>query len=539
MNQPLVISSSGLSLAEVVDVARNDRHIRLDPELIQQLEKTRTHIDNTWMTDDAPLVYSLNTGVGAFKDQRVNTADIEQYQRNMILSHATGIGPAFPEDVVRAILLLRLNAFAADVSGVSPVVAERFVDFLNTGLTPVIPAKGSVGASGDLAPLAHMSGALCGFAEAEIFYQGQRLPATEALTLAGLDTELALQAKDASALLNGSTVSLAIAALAIVDAEMIIQHADIGLALSLEAMRGEKDAFDPLLQATRPHRGQATVARNVLALVGDSRRMTQSARDIVFPGESRTASDPAPQRVQDPYSLRCAPQVHGPVRDALDYARGVIETEVNSATDNPLILHDGDSRRALSGGNFHGQYVAQVRDFLAIALTDLAAIAARRTARLIDPQMSFGLAPNLASGTPGLNTGYATVQCSMSALVMENRSLSTPGSVDSIPGKGNAEDHVSNSTWCARKAAMVIDNTKTVIAGEILVAAQAISSVAALAPDHPLAAATDAIVSALRESVAFRQHGDVWFATDMQAAEAVLASGRLLDVARDKGALLE
>lgn len=237
--------------------------------------------------------------------------------------------------------------------------------------------------------------------------------------------------------------------------------------------------------------------------------------------------------------MRCAPQVHGPVRDALAYARGIIETEINSATDNPLILHDGDTRRALSGGNFHGQYVAQVMDFLAIALTDLAAIAERRTARLIDPVMGFGLPRNLASGTPGLNTGYATVQCSMSALVMENRTLSSPGSVDSIPGKGNSEDHVSNSTWCARKAAMVVDNTRTVIAGEILVAAQAISSVDALAPDHPLAAPTRGIVATLRESVPFRQHGDVWFAADMLAAETVLRSGVLVDTAGAKGALIE
>ncbi len=539
MDQPLILSNADLSLSDVVDVARGNRQVALDPALLIRLQKTRDHIAATWMTDTSPLVYSLNTGVGAFKDQRVNPADIEQYQRNMIISHATGIGASFPEDVVRAILLLRLNAFTADVSGISPLVAERFVDFLNAGLTPVIPAKGSVGASGDLAPLAHMAGALCGYDEAEIFYQGERLPARDALAKAGFNHDLKLEAKDASALLNGSTVSLAIAALAIVDAENIVRHADIGLALSLEAMRGEKDAFDPILHATRPHKGQALVARNVLAVVGGSNRMTQAARAIVFPGETRAAGSAGPERVQDPYSMRCAPQVHGPVREALGYARGVIETEINSATDNPLILHDGETRKALSGGHFHGQYVAQVMDFLAIALTDLASIAERRTARLIDPGMSFGLPRNLASGTPGLNTGYATVQCSMSALVMENKTLSMPGSVDSIPGKGNAEDHVSNSTWCARKAASVIENTRAVIAGEILVAAQAISTVDALAADHPVAAPTAQIVSTLRRSVPYRNEGDAWYARDMQAAEILVGSGELLQTAHDSGAAIE
>jgi len=491
------------------------------------------------MHDEAPLIYSLNTGVGSFKDRRVDVSDIEQYQRNLILSHATGLGEAFARDVVRATLLLRLNAFAADVSGISSALAQRFVDFLNAGLTPVVPCQGSVGASGDLAPLAHLSGALCGFAEAEIDYQGRRLAAAQAIEQAGLEVDLVLGAKDASAMLNGSTVSLAIAALAVADAENVVRHADLGLALSLEAMRGEKDAFDPALHATRPHKGQALVARNVLSMVGQSQRMTAAARDLVFPGEDRAPGQPASKRVQDPYSMRCAPQVHGPARDALAYVRGVIETEINSATDNPLILHDGDNRRAISGGHFHGQYVAQTMDFLAIALADLASICERRVARLIDPVMSFGLARNLASGTPGLNTGYATVQCSLSSLVMENRTLATPASVDSIPGKGNAEDHVSNSTWCARKAAQVSANTATVVAGEILVAAQALSMVDDIAAGFPPAGPMRALVEALREVVPQRQDGDVWFAADIKRALALLESASLLDVLDSVGVQIE
>jgi histidine ammonia-lyase len=311
------------------------------------------------------------------------------------------------------------------------------------------------------------------------------------------------------------------------------------LPLSLEAMRGEKDAFDPTLHTMRPHAGQALVARNVLRIVGGSERMTEAAREICFPGETRTPGEPAPKRIQDPYSMRCAPQVHGPVREALAYARGVIAIEINSVADNPLIMHDGDQRRAISGGHFHGQYVAQVMDFLAIALADLSSIAERRVARLIDPSMSFGLPRNLATGTPGLNTGYATVQCSLSALVMENRALATPGSVDSIPGKGNAEDHVSNANWCARKAASVLTNTKAVVAGEILVAAQAISIVAELGADHPIGRTSQAILKAIRQSIPFRQDGDIWFAGDIQAAISMLERGDLLTACTTTGNELE
>jgi histidine ammonia-lyase len=536
---PIVLSGKGLTLGDVLEVARRGRELRIDPVLMARLAATKEHIAAHWMTETAPLIYSLNTGVGSFKDQRVDVADIEAYQKNMILSHATGLGTPFAEDAVRAMLLLRLNAFSADVSGISPALAERFVDFLNAGLTPVVPSKGSVGASGDLAPLAHLAGALCGFPEAEIEFRGDRLPAPQAIQQAGLDPDVPMTAKDASALLNGSTASLAVAVLAICDAEHVVRHADMGLALSLEAMRCEMDAFDPALHAARPHAGQALVARNVLRIVAGSERMTEAARELPFPAEARAPGAPVPKRVQDAYSLRCGPQVHGPVREALAYARGIIETEINSATDNPLILHEPGGRRAISGGHFHGQYVAQAMDFLAIALTDLCSIAERRVARLIDPAMSFGLPRNLASGKPGLNTGYATVQCSLSALVMENRSLAVPGSVDSIPGKGNAEDHVSNSTWCARKAASIVENSKAVIAGEILVAAQAISLVGELAADHPIGGTARAIVAALRRSVPLRAAGDVWFAKDMEASIAALERGDLLAACADAGSELE
>ena len=481
------------------------------------------------MHDDAPLMYSFNTGVGLFKDQRVRMSEMQEYQRLSVYAHATGTGEPFDEDVVRATMLLRANAFASNYSGPRVAVVDRLLDCLNAGIVPVVPQKGSVGASGDLAPLAHLAGAVCGFSEAEAFYQGRRMPAREALALAGLPAEFPLEAKDASALINGSTVSLAAAVLALEDAKRVLKHADIALALTLECLRAEKAAFDPRVHEARPHKGQAASARNILKLIGDSQRCSEAARLTVFPDEPRQPGQiPAP-RVQDVYSLRCAPQVHGPVREALAYISGIIGTEINSATDNPLIFDDREGGYAcISGGHFHGAYVAQAMDLLAISATDLGSISERRLARLIDPTMSYGLPRNLLAGKKGLNTGFATVQCTLSALVMENRTLSMPGSVDSIPGKSNAEDHVSNSTWCARKARTIVQNVETIVAGEILMACQALTLVADVAREHPIGSGTRAALDAVRDVIAPALSGDRWYQTEMVDALALLRSGRIV-----------
>ena len=528
MTKTIQLGASPLSLNQVIAIAKDKQQVAIAPQTRQKLQATRDMIEANWMHDEAPLIYSFNTGVGVFKNTRIAMADIEQFQRNLIYAHATGLGPDLPAVIVRAIMLLRLNAFMSDYSGVSLVVADRLVDCLNHDLIPAVPAQGSVGASGDLAPLAHMAGAICGFEEAFMLdpSDGSRQPARQVLKQAGLDADLNMEAKDASALINGSTVSLAIALLALVEADNLVRHADIGLALSLEAMRCEKDAFIPEIHEARPHPGQQLVARNVLRLVGNSQRMSEPGRNLVYPAQTTSAL--RPPRVQDSYSLRCAPQVHGPAREALDYVRTIVEREINSATDNPLIVTENGERRAVSGGHFHGQYIAQAMDLLAIAITDLSSICERRVARLIDPIMSDGLGRNLASGQPGLNTGYATVQCSLSALVMENRTLSTPGSMDSIPGKGNAEDHVSNSTWCARKAAGVVNNGRMVIAGEILIAGQALSSVSEIAHELPMGDGSHAALQALRKTIEFRNDGDVWYANDMQAAASLVDRGDLL-----------
>jgi histidine ammonia-lyase len=408
-------------------------------------------------------------------------------------------------------------------------VVDRLIEFLNRGLHPVMPEKGSVGASGDLAPLAHLAGALCGYGEAAIIYKGERLTAPEALKRAGLPQELELGAKDASALLNGSTVSLALATLSSERARRLLKHADIALALSLEAMRGEQAAFDSRLARARPHRGQIRTADNMRKILEGSERMSDASRALRFP-EERRAPDAAPTpRVQDTYSMRCAPQVHGPVADALDYIEGIVTTELNSATDNPLMFeNERGGYDVLSGGHFHGQYIAQAMDLLAMAITDLGSISERRVARLIDPSMSYGLPRNLSSGRLGVNTGFATVQCSLSALVMENKTLSMPGSVDSIPGKGNAEDHVSNATWCARKAATIVDNAEYIIAGEILTAAQALDMVPEEASRFPIGRGSAAALGALRKTIPPVLDGDVWYAAPMAATRELVRAGVIL-----------
>ena len=427
-------------------------------------------------------------------------------------------------------MLLRANAFASNYSGPRVELVERLIAFLNAGLHPVIPQKGSVGASGDLAPLAHMAGAVCGFAEAEMVYKGRRMPARQAIAEAGFAPDFDLGAKDASALINGSTTSLALAVLATRDATRILKHADIAMCLSLEAMRGELAAFDPRLHRARPHPGQAHVARNLLRILEGTKRCSPQARDVVFPDEPREPGTPASPRVQDVYSLRCTPQVHGPAAEAVEYVERIVATEINSATDNPLIFDDGKGGYvSISGGHFHGQYVAQAMDLLGIAMADLGSISERRLARLIDPTMSYGLPRNLLAGKRGLNTGFATVQCSMSALVMENRGLATPGSVDSIPGKSNAEDHVSNSTWCGRKARTIVENVEQIVAGELLMAAQALTLVEPISRDYPLGKGSQAALDAIRSVIPPALDGDRWYATEMAQALELLRSGTVAD----------
>ena len=525
---PILIDGFNLTAEQVIALARNPRlKVGLAPFSRNALQQSRDYIEATWMHDEAPMMYSFNTGVGLLKDTRIKVEHIALFQNQMIKAHAAGMGEPFPEEVSRATMLLRANAFASNYSAPRVEVVDRLLAFLNAGIHPIMPQKGSVGASGDLAPLAYLAAAIAGFEEAEVMYQGQRMRAPQAITAAGIDpVRFDLHAKDASALINGCTVSLAVAVLAAHDARNLLSDACLSLGLTLEAMRAEMSAFDERIHLARPHPGQIKTAATIRKLLQGSTRTTHAARAVPFPEELRRSDIPYTPRIQDVYSLRCAPQVYGPVFDALDYIDAIVRREINSATDNPLIFgKDGGGFEIISGGNFHGQYLAQAMDLLAMAVADLGSICERRIARLIDPTLSWGLPRNLMSGIRGVNTGYPVVQCSMSALVMENRTLCMPGSVDSIPAKGNSEDHVSNSTWCARKAATVIANTQYIVGVEMLLAAQGLTMTESLLPGVVLGQGTQAAYDEVRRQIPACLDGDRWLHDDIAVARSFVTSG--------------
>jgi len=403
---------------------------------------------------------------------------------------------------VRAMLLLRANVLATGHAGCRLEVVERVLDFLNAGVHPVVPCQGSVGASGDLAPLAHLALPLIG--EGEAFFRGERVAGTEALRRAGLP-ELELGAKDGLALINGTQTSAAVAAMEIFRTHRLLDALDVVCALTLDALAGTDAAFDPSVHQARPHPGQAESARRLQALIEES-GIRESHREC--------------GRVQDAYSLRCSPQVHGAARDALNHARGVLEIELNSATDNPMVFADG---RVISGGNFHGAPLAVVFDYLTAALTDVASISERRLARMVNSAMS-GL-PAFLAPDPGLNSGFMMVQVTAAALVSECKTLSHPASVDSIPTSAGQEDHVSMSTWAARKLARVGDMFQSVLGMEYLAAAQAIE----FHRPGRTSAVLERAVERLRERVP-RLEEDRYLAPDIAiASEIVPTLADLLD----------
>jgi len=523
-------SIDGFTLtAQQVIAASRDQNVKVDLAASSRaaLKESRDYIEATWMHDEAPMMYSFNTGVGLLKDTRIKVEHIELFQTQLIMAHAAGMGEPFSEEVSRATMLLRANAFASNYSAPRVEVVDRLLAFLNAGIHPIMPQKGSVGASGDLAPLAYLAAAVAGFEQAEVMYKGKRMSAPEAITQAKIaPVKFDLKAKDTSALINGCTVSLAVAVLAAADARNLLSDACLSLGLTLEAMRAEMSAFDPRIHQARPHAGQIKTAAIIRNLLAGSTRTTHEARAVQFPEESRRTDIAYTARIQDVYSLRCAPQVYGPVFDALDYIDTIVDKEINSATDNPLIFgKDGGGFEIISGGNFHGQYLAQAMDLLAMAVADLGSICERRVARLIDPTLSWGLPRNLMSGVRGVNTGYPVVQCSLSSLVMENRTLCMPGSVDSIPAKGNSEDHVSNSTWCARKAALVVANTQYIIGVEMLLAAQALTMTESLLPGFVLGKGTQAAYDEVRRQIPACLDGDRWFHNDIVMAQSFVTTG--------------
>jgi histidine ammonia-lyase len=448
--RPLLIDGESLSLDNVHEVAFDRRPVALDPEAAKKMSLSRKVVEAIVREDR--IVYGVSTGFGKLSDVHVGQDQITPLQHNLVRSHAVGMGDPFSEQEVRSLMLLRANVLAKGLSGARPVVAERLCDLLNHHFYPVIPCRGSVGASGDLAPLAHLALVLIG--EGEVFSETTKVTGREALEGIGVQA-LDLQAKEGLALLNGTQATLAAGIICFRRAWQLLQMADLAGAMSLEALKGSPVAFDPRIHEARPHQGQLQVAERLWRFLSKS-EIRESHLDC--------------GRVQDAYSLRCMPQVHGPVRECLQYFRNVATVELNSATDNPLVF--AKSGEVLSGGNFHGQSLGLALDFMAVSLSVLANISERRIERLLNPE--YGDLPAFLADNPGLNSGFMIAQVAAAALASENKVLSHPASVDSIPTSGNKEDHVPMAMGAALKLKQIVANLERILAIELLCAAQGI-----------------------------------------------------------------
>ena len=520
-DQPVVLTGADLTVADVEAVARAGADAVLDPAATARMEESRAVVDA--LVDEGAVVYGLTTGFGALADRSIDRADVAKLQENLLVSHAAGVGDALPREVVRAMLLLRANTLALGFSGARPVVAERLLGFLRHGIHPVVPAQGSVGASGDLAPLAHLALPLIGRGQVEM--GGRVVSAQIALREAGLEP-LVLGAKEGLALLNGTQLMSALGALVSADAARLNATASVAAALSVEALLGTDVAFSAALQATRPHPGQVAVAGELRWLLRDSTLQ-----------RSHHASA---HKVQDPYSLRCVPQVHGAVRDALDYLGRVLAVEMNAATDNPLIFVGGGvadpsaratgGGRVISGGNFHGEPIALALDFAKIALAELGSISERRTALLLDPHLNGGL-PAFLSSASGLDSGYMVLQYTAAALASENKGLAHPASVDSIPTSANQEDHVSMGPIAGRQARVVVEHVERIVAIELLCAARALDLRLALLPGTAPGVGVAAAHAAIREVVK-PWDGDREPGPDLEAVTGLVRRGALAELAK-------
>ncbi len=502
---PVVVGDS-LSPEAVWSVAVGDAPVALGERGRAAIAKARAVVDS-FLVAGAGATYGINTGFGALAEVRIPAAELSQLQRNLILSHAVGVGQPLDRAATRAMMLLRAHVLALGYSGVREQVVERLVTLLNRRVHPLIPCKGSVGASGDLAPLAHLALVLIGEGEAEL--DGEILSGGDALARVGLEP-LTLAAKEGLALINGTQGMLAVGTLALIRAERLAATADVTGAMTLEALMGSVRPFDAAVVEARPHPGALASAAHLRALLADS-EINRSHVDC--------------HEVQDAYSLRCMPQVHGATRDMLGYVRRVLSIELDSATDNPLVLPDG---RLQSGGNFHGQPVAAALDAATLAVTDLASIAERRLAQLVDPHLNRRL-PAFLTPKSGLNSGFMMAQVTAASLVSEAKALSMPNSVDTIPTSADREDHVSMGMTSARSFATVVDHLEHVLAIEAFAASQGIH-LRGMAPGVGVARA----ITALRERVPPLVDDRPMY-KDFTAARALVADGTLLAAADAAG----
>jgi histidine ammonia-lyase len=503
--KPVMIGMEKMTLEALVSIARHGARVQLTEASVQRINEARQLIEQ-WVKEEKSI-YGVTTGFGALSDVAISKKDTRQLQQNILMSHSAGTGDMLDEETVRAVMALRIKDFALGHSGIRLETVQHLITILNKGIYPVVPEKGSVGASGDLIPLAHLSLVIIGLGEA--YYQGQRMSGAKALNHCGI-TPLRLEAAEGLALINGTQVMSAIGGLAVYDAVNLAKLTDIASAMSLEVLMGSRMEFDPRIHQVRPHPGQTAAADNMY-------RITQNS-DIV-------TSHKDCHRIQDAYTLRCSPQVHGASKDAVFYAKNVLETEMNAATNNPLIFPE--SRDFLLGGNFHGQPIALAMDFLCMGVSEFANISERRIERLVNPKLS-GL-PAFLVRDGGLNSGFMIAQYVAAALVSENKILSHPACVDSIPTSANKEDHVSMGTISARKCREIIKNAEQVIAIELLCVAQALDLFTNMKPGEGTLAAYTVIRNAVPHLDA-----DRILHKDIDAIKQLMRNGHILDAVEKK-----
>lgn len=502
----IIINSKSLGIEDMVSVARYGCCVSLSQETVQKVKNSRKIVEKA--TEDSKLIYSINTGFGPLCRKKISKENMMQMQRNFLLSHAVGVSEPFSEDVTRAIMFLRANTLASGNCGVRLELVQTLLDMLNSGVHPYIPQRGSVGASGDLAPLAHLGLVLIG--EGQAYYKGKLLPGKEAMKLAEIKT-IEVEAKEGLALTNGTEVMTAVGALAVYEAELIMKTADVIAACTIDALKGSDVPLDKRLHELRPHHGQLKSAENIRLMMRNSKIR-----------ESHRGCD----HVQDAYSLRCAPQVHGASRDALDYVKKVIETEINSVTDNPVLIPE--TGEFLSGGNFHGQPVALAMDYLGIALCEIGNISERRIERMVNSKLSEHL-PLFLVKDGGINSGFMVAQYTAASLVSENKVLAHPASVDSIPTSANQEDHVSMGTIAARKAQTILSNVKYVLAIELLCAMQALDFLGDLKPGEGISI----VHKLVREKIQFLENDRILY-NDINYLKEIVSNGSVLQKVEEK-----
>ncbi len=504
----LLLDGEQLTIEAVCAVAHATGNVELGltSEAEARVNRARAAVEQ--LVADGRIIYGITTGFGAFKDRVIPPDQVRELQRNIVMSHAVGVGAPFETPVVRAMMLIRANTLAKGHSGIRLATLRLLLDMLARGVHPIVPIQGSLGASGDLAPLAHIALTMIGLGEAE--YRGERMPGGKALRRAGL-TPVALEAKEGLALTNGTALMAALGSLAVIEAENAARCADVAGALSLEALHGTLWALDPRIHAARPHPRQNECAAHLRALLAGS--------TFVRP--------PDHPDVQDAYTLRCIPQVHGACHDAIKYARWVVEIELNSATDNPLIFWEADGTPiAISGGNFHGEPLAIAFDYLGLGLTELGNIAERRLTRLTDGSSNRHVLPDFLTESGGLNSGFMLTQYTAAALASENKALVHPASADTIPTSANWEDHVSNGPIAGRQARQIISNVERIVAIELLAAAQAIDFRRAALPQAQLGRGTRAAYELIRRQVSFIDR-DVVMYPHMDAIHRLVRDGTL------------